>query len=301
MPTVWRGPQGDPKRATATVMEGVVLAAVAFFLFPGHDALVKWLVVGHSVWTILFFRSLVVLTACAVAGRGTMIRRMAETPYKRPLVVRALLLLGAWICFYTASADLQLAELTTIYFGSPVIVTILAVPLLGERVSGLQWIAVVIGFLGVVVACDPSGVSFSHATLLALAAAILWSFTLILLRRSALGAGTFMQIVFTNAIYLPITGIGAVLTWTPLDWPTIGLLVATGIVGGLAQTFSFEAIRRAPASVLAPVEYSALIWSFVLGYLVWNDVPEPRVFVGAALILTGGALVILHLRRHARG
>jgi drug/metabolite transporter (DMT)-like permease len=116
------------------------------------------------------------------------------------------------------------------------------------------------------------------------------------LRRMSLAAGTFLQIFFTNMIYLPVTALGAWLTWTTPDWPTLGLLALTGVVGGLAQMSSFEAIRRSPASVLAPFEYTALIWAFVLGFVVWGDVPRVQVFVGAGMILASGLLVLLALR-----
>ena len=188
----------------------------------------------------------------------------------------------------------------TIYFGSPVLVTILAIPLLGERVGPAQWIAVVLGFAGVVVAANPAGASFSFATVLALVASALWACAIILLRRLSLAAGTFLQIFFTNLIYLPVTGVGAWLTWTSPDPFTFVLLLLTGVVGGVAQLASFEAIRRAPASVLAPFEYTALVWAFVFGYLVWGDVPRTEVFVGAAMIAASGLLVVVAMRRATR-
>jgi len=283
--------------AAPTVLSGIGLGVLGFFLFSGHDALIKWLVAGVSVWQILFFRCATILVVCVAVGRREIFVRAVETPYKGPLVTRGVLLLVAWLCFYTASADLQLAELTTIYFGSPVLVTILAVPFLGERVGFAQWIAVLLGFAGVLVAVGPGGASFSTATALALIASVIWSCTIILLRRLSLAAGTFLQIFFTNAIYLPITAVGAWLTWTTPDWPTVGLLVLTGVIGGLAQMSSFEAIRRAPASILAPFEYTALIWAFVLGFVVWGDVPRFQVFVGAGMILTSGLVVLLAMRR----
>lgn len=282
--------------ALPTVLSGIGLAVVGFMLFSVHDALVKWVVTSISIWQILFFRSLTIVIGCLAVGRREIVVRTIETPYRVPLLIRAGLLLLAWICYFSASADLQLAELTTIYFGSPVLVTLLAIPILGERVSGRQWVAVAVGFVGVVIACRPTSGSFGTATLLALAASAIWACAIILMRRTSLGAGTFMQIFVVNLVFLPVVGVGTWLTWTTPSWPTLGMLITIGVIGGLAQMTAFEGIRRAPASVLAPFEYTALIWSFVLGYLVWGDVPGVPVFAGAAMIMASGILAVSAVR-----
>jgi drug/metabolite transporter (DMT)-like permease len=280
-------------------MAGIGLTVLAFFLFSFHDAAIKWLVAVLPVWQILFFRSAVILAGSLVVGRRPLIERALKTPLRWKLVLRGLLLLAAWICYYGASRDLPLGELMTLYFVSPIIVTILAIPMLGERVTLWRWLAVLIGFAGVVVAFNPADIGLSVPAGFALIAAFLWAFATILIRMIAMHESARLQMLYGNGVNLLGTGIALFLVWQTPSPAELALMLAIGGLGGLGQFAMFTGMRMAPASVLAPLTYTGLIWAFALGFVVWGDVPRVEVVIGAVLILVAGLIMIAAGRQEA--
>ena len=276
---------------------GIALGVLAYALFGVHDAAIKWLVASVPVWEVVFVRSLAVFVACLALGRRALVEDALATPLKGPLLFRGLITLSAWICYFTAARALTLAQLLCLYFAAPLMVTILAAPLLGERVTRGRWAAVLVGFAGVLVATDPWGVPFSLPTALVLLAAALWGYGVILMRQIARRERSLLQITYLNAVFLVGSGLGCLFDWRTPDAGQLVLLLGVALFGGLGQFSLFEAARRAPASVIATVEYSSLLWAFVLGYLIWGDIPGLSVCAGGALILGAGLLLVAVERR----
>lgn len=285
---------------TDKVMAGILLTSLAYFLFTVHDAAVKLLVAGYAVWQVMFFRSVTILAGCLAIGGRDLVRQAAASPTVRPMFLRSFLILSAWLCYYTAAKDLQLAELTTIYFAAPVIITVMSIPLLGESVPPIRWAAVLIGFVGVFVACNPVGIGLTLPVVLVLAAAFLWSLSIVLLRMIAMRERTLVQLVLNNGFFMVAAGIGTWFTWVTPQPGDLALLVGAGVLGGFAQFALFEGMKKAPVSIIAPFEYTSLVWSFLLGWLIWSDVPRPEVFWGAALIVAAGVVIILSEQRRRR-
>jgi drug/metabolite transporter (DMT)-like permease len=281
-------------------MAGIGLGVLAYSLFAWHDASNKWLVASLPVWQVLFFRSFTVVIGCLAVGRAKLVARAIETPLKGPLVLRAAITLAAWLSYYSAARSLPLAQLMTLYFSSPLITTLLAIPLLGERVTRSRGISVSIGFAGVVVAANPTGIAASWATGLVLIAACLWGYAIVLMRQIARREGSMLQMLYQNVCYLVATGALCGLSWKTPDGGELVLLLGVGVLGGLGQFSLFEAARLAPAAVMATVEYTALLWAFVLGFLVWGDIPGPLIFLGAGLILGSGLFMLAMERRALR-
>lgn len=278
-----------------TVLSGIVMTTFSYFLFSLQDASVKWLVVGYSVWQVLFTRSITILLICLVIGRGKLVRSAMASPVIKPLFVRNLLLLAAWLCYYNAARDLGLAEMTTLYYAAPIVVTLLAVPVLKEDVPPIRWFAVFIGFVGVLIACDPLGTGMkpSLPVCLALTAAVFWAIGTVMLRKTALQEETLTQITISNVFFIAMTGLAVGFFWTPPALFDVALMAGTGVIAGIAQYALFEGMRRAPISVIAPFEYTSLVWAFGLGFLIWGDVPTVNVFAGAGLIFAAGLLIII--------
>ena len=244
----------------------------------------------------MIFRSIVVLAGCFAAGGRSLISEAARSPAVLPMLLRSFVMLAAWLCYYSAARHLQLAELTTIYFAAPVVVTILSVFILGEKVPPHRWIAVLLGFIGVFVACDPTRVGLSLPVLLVLAAAVLWAFSVVLIRKVALMERTLVQLVLNNVFFLVIAGVPMAFVWETPDALQLALLLGVGLIGGVAQFALYDGMKRAPASVVAAFEYTSLVWSFLFGYLIWADIPRREVFVGAALIVGAGLIIIVRER-----
>ncbi|MDX3978072.1 DMT family transporter [Shinella sp.] len=277
-----------------TITSGILLTSFAYFLFSVQDASVKWLVAALPVWQILFVRSVTIFSLCLAWGGRPLLRSARHSPVLMPLFLRNLLLLAAWLSYYTAARDLGLAELTTLYYASPIVMTILSVPILGEKVPGYRWLAVATGFVGVVVACGVAvkGLDLSLPVYLALQAAIFWAIATVLLRKTALQERTTVQMTISSGFFVLYTAVAMPFVWLPVSATDLALMAGTGVVAGIGQFAMFEGMRRAPVSVLAPFEYSSLVWAFGLGYLIWSDVPGSNVFAGAVLIISAGMIII---------
>ena len=285
-----------------TVSSGILLTSFAYFLFSLQDASVKWLVVALPVWQILFVRSVTIFSLCFLFGGRPLMRAARHSPVLKPLFLRNLLLLAAWLSYYTAARDLGLTELTTLYYASPIVMTILSVPILGEKVPSYRWLAVVVGFVGVVVACGIAvkGLTLSWPVYLALQAAVFWAVASVLLRKTALHERTQVQMVISSGFFLLFTAIAVPFVWQPVSLIDLALMAGTGLLAGIGQFALFEGMRRAPVSVLAPFEYTSLVWAFALGYLIWSDVPGSNVVVGAVLIFSAGTIIIASERINSR-
>lgn len=282
------------------VVTGIGLGVIAYSLFATHDAANKYLAASLPVWQVLFFRSLTIVSGALLFGRGKLVARVVETPLKLALLGRGALTLLAWLCYYTASRDMPLAQLMTLYFSSPIIVAVLAIPVLGETVTAGRWAALALGFAGVLLASDPLGVRASFATLLVLAAAVMWAVAILLMRVIAKRESSLVQMFYQNALFLVLTGTATWFWWTPPSPLQFALLALIGVFGGAGQFILFEGIRLAPASVMSTVEYTGLIWAFLLGYLVWGDIPSLTTTAGAGLIaLSGVFLLVMERQRRA--
>jgi len=276
---------------------GMMLALLAYSLLAMQDATVKWLVTTVPVWQVLFLRSGIVMAGCLAAGGRGLVRQAANSPTIGLLLCRGVITLAAWFCYFTAARFLPLAQLITLYFTAPVIVAVLAAPLLGEVVGRARWAAVLVGFAGTVAAANPAGLALSPATILVLLAAALWAVGVILTRMIARHEPSLVQMLYNNGFFLIATGLASAMAWHRPSEAELWLLLQVGLLGGLGQFCLFEAARRAPASVTAPLEYTALIWAFALGFAVWGDIPGPALFLGAFLILGAGLMLIVAERR----
>ena len=217
-----------------------MLGLLAYALFSVHDATIKWLVAELPVAEVLFFRSAAIMIVCLAIGRRRLLERALTTRMKAPLVLRSLMVLTAFFLYFTAARSLPLAELLSLYFAAPLIVTVLAVPMLGERVSPGHWLAVLVGFAGVMVVTDPFGLRISLPALLVLVAASLWAYGVILMRQVARHESSLVQIFYVSVVFTVGTGVASVPSWRTPSWGELVLLLGVSVFGGLAQFSLFE-------------------------------------------------------------
>lgn len=270
------------------ILKGVLLCAAACMFFSFQDAAIKWLVAEHAVFEILFWRSVFVLLACFIWGRATLFRQAIRSSARWPMVWRAIIACGAWLLYYTGAKEVSFAQMSTLYFSAPIIVTVLAIFMLGERASLLQWLVVLLGFVGVVVASQPAALGSSLATVMILAAAVLWAYGFILIRKQASLMPVVEQVLLTNLVFMIFMAFTLPWQWSTSSWQEMGLMFCVGFFGGAAQFLLFSSFAHAPASVLAPFEYTGLIWAFLLSWLIWGDTPSPMLMLGASLIAVSG-------------
>jgi drug/metabolite transporter (DMT)-like permease len=254
---------------------------------------VKWLVAGHPVMQVLFMRSITIMLLCLLIGRGKLVRQALGSRNKGPLLLRGAFILAAWYCYYTASRAMPLAQLVTLYFATPLFVTVMSVLFLKEQVRWQRWAGVGLGLFGVIIACDPGRVGITLPAALVLLGACFWAYTNILVRQISRYETTVVQMLFSNGAFAIACGMTLPWLWVQPSLGEFGLMMALGLIGATGQFLLFEGFRLAAASLVAPFEYTSLVWAFCLSYLIWGDIPRLQVFLGAGLIIASGMLVIL--------
>jgi len=195
---------------------------------------------------------------------------------------------------------LPLANAYTIFFVAPLLITSLAAVFLHERVEAKRWVAIGVGFAGVIIVLRPSGVGFlSTPGLAVLAAAVGYAISAITTRVLSRTDTTQSMILWLTTMISIGAGIAAFPEWRPIQpahWVFIAGIAVTGSVGQWAIT---EAFRHAEASLIAPLEYTALAWGTAMDWIFWHTAPSSRTFLGAAVIIASGVYVMRHERVHA--
>ena len=278
-------------------LKGMALGFAAYSTFAVHDVLVKAVIRDIPVVQILFLRSAVVTLICLAIGRMGVVRGLVKSPNKPMLLLRGMLTLAAWCMYYPAGKELQLAEMTTLYYVAPVITVVLAVAFLKERLTLARVGASAIGFFGVVIAVNPAGITIGVPALMALGAAFLWSCAMIVMRTVSKSESSLVLVFSMNLFYIVALAGFTLPSWVPMDMREIGFIVLTGLLALAAQYALIDAARLVPASVLGTVEYSALCWSFIFGFLFYAEIPAPFVYVGAGMVVAAGIILAVSERR----
>jgi S-adenosylmethionine uptake transporter len=281
-------------------MSGAALAIGAWAAFSLQDAIVKYLVVDLPVTEVLFARSLVIVAIASVLATRADFAAMARPRIGATIALRSLIIFVAWLAYYRASRSLQLAEMVTFYFAAPLFVVAMSGPLLREAVGASRWLATILGFGGVLIAANPAGVADLTPALLALLAALCWAITTLLARGMTKGISTPTMMLGSNFAFVVACGALAPALFV---WPSAraaALLAALGCIGGLGQYLWFEGVRRAQASLLAPLEYTMLAYAIVWGWLIFGDLPSARTLLGATIILAAGLATLLAEARRRR-
>jgi len=274
------------------VLVGVLLMLFGDFMFSLNDAMGKWLVASFSVGQVLVIRS---LGAFFVLG-PMLARQPISALYKveRPTlqVLRVVFATADLSLFYAAVTYLPLADVMTFYMAGPIYVAALSHFLLGERIGWRRWLAVFIGFVGVVIALRPSSEMLSWPSIFGLVGSFSFALTLVLNRW--LRATPDATLVTWQTIAGLIAGIFlSIGHWSPFDFGQLLALLLLGIVACIAHLLITRSLKLAPASVLAPLQYTLLIWAVVLGWLFFGDLPDTQTWIGAAIIVVAG-LFIFH-------
>jgi drug/metabolite transporter (DMT)-like permease len=275
----------------AASLKGMAMGIFAYTLFAVHDAFIKGIIHALPAAQILFVRGVVIVILCMAIGRRFMFRELLASSNRGMILGRGLLTLAAWVMYYSAGRDLQLAEMTTLYYFAPVLTTVLAVIFLKERLTLARIGAASIGFFGVVVAASPSGFTLSLPVVLVLLAALSWAVAMILMRTISKSDSALVQVYAQNLIHAVAMGVVSIPFWHSMGLYEFGFILAAGLIGGAAQFILVESAKLVPASVLGTVEYGALIWAFVFGYLFWGELPLPSVYAGAALVIAAGFML----------
>lgn len=276
----------------SSALTGIGLMVASVFLFSVMDMLVKLASERFPVGQILFARNLF-----AFVPLGLVVMRSGGLDAIRSRnilghVGRGAVGVAAMAAFFASYALLPLGEAVALGSSGPLFMTALSVPLLGERVGRRRWTAVTVGFAGVLVMTRPGSGVFDPAALFAIGGALFYALAIIQVRRlSRTEKSTAIVFYFTliatlaGAASLPFDAVMPRLEELPL-------LVAIGLLGGTAQFTMTAAFKRTAVAVIAPFDYLGLVFAMTLGYLVWGDLPDLWLVVGAAIVVASGIYIV---------
>ena len=273
-------------------------AGVLFIVI--NDAIAKWLIDRYDPYQIIFGRSLLALpliTCLILARDGAAALKSARL---RVHALRGLFAMGAIYTFYYGLSVMSLAEATSLIFAAPLFITALSATLLGDKVGWRSWSAVIAGFIGVLVIIQPGTATFQPASLYIIAAAAFYALVMISARWID-GRDNLRTMMFYMSLFPLVFSSFVLFT----DWPVptrldAVLFAGMAVFGTLGVTLISQAFRMAPAAVVAPFDYTALIWATFLGWLLWGSVPGPLTYAGAAVIIVSGGYLIVRPDRQAR-
>ncbi|MEX0808764.1 MAG: DMT family transporter [Dongiaceae bacterium] len=288
---------GSLQYSPVKAMTYMFIAVSSFVLV---DTSAKWLTASYSIVQILFFgRMLGPLFAIFLAYRQG--AGLSAIRTRRPFMhaIRTLLALAAIGTYFYALKTLSLAETISIGFSAPLFMAILSIPMLGEKVGPRRWAAILVGLVGVVVILRPGMLPISIGAISALASGILYALSFILARRMSATEGLPSLMFWFSSIGLVATTMVLPFEWITPDWKDVLPFAVVAVMTTLAQFCITQAFRYGEVSLLAPLEYTALVWGVLYGWLIWGDLPDIWVFVGAGIMIASG--VYLVHREHRLG
>jgi drug/metabolite transporter (DMT)-like permease len=274
-----------------TIRIGILFILTTSVMFALLDTGVKYVGQFYPVLQIAWARYLFQMAVVPMVIGGTRPRDILRT--KRPglQVLRSMLMVGATLSFFTAVNYMPVAEASAIGMIAPLMVTALAIPMLGERVGARRWTAVAIGLIGALIIIRPGFGNLSWAAILPVITAICYALYQITTRMLADIDPPITTFFYSGAVGVVVLSLAVPFAW---QTPTAGgwaMMIALGLIAGVGHFCVIQALRRAPASLLAPFSFTQLIWVTILGFLVFGDFPDNYTLLGAAIVVGSGGYV----------
>ena len=271
---------------------GVAFYLLGVFLFALNDAIGKWLVADYGVGQLMMLRSVGagLVLAPMIASLRVDLFDFAQA---RLQIFRIVCMAADTFSFYWATRYMPLADVMTFYMAAPLIITALSAPLLGEKVERFRWIAVAIGFVGVIVALRPSPQMASWASPVALFGATMYALSQTITRR--LRRTHWLPLVVWQFVGGGVLGAATIpFVWrTPTGFDLL-LMFLVGVVSMGCFVFITRALAMTRAAVLAPLQYSSILWASMMGWIVWRDTPTWPILLGNAIIIGSGLFIVAH-------
>lgn len=285
--------------ATPSAALGIAVMLFGIFLFVVNDTLGKWLVATYSVGQVLLIRSAAALLILVPLIWRTGITPLFRVEQPRMQATRVAFSTFEVFCFYTAVIYLPLADVMTFWLAAPIYVAALSPIFLGEHVGWRRWSAIVIGFIGVIVALQPSAATLTMPAFVAIAGS--FAFAFMMLTGRSLRATPDITLVFWQTVGALLLGLAlAPVTWVMPDGFDFALLALLGVVAMFAHMCINRALKLADAATVAPFQYTLLFWAVIFGYFVFGDVPRLAMLTGAAIIVGAGLFIFFRGRKVAQ-
>ena len=267
------------------------LFSLAMMIFSSTDGAAKYLSSEIAPQQIIFLRYVIILTLMLLFSIYQGRRNLFKTEQPKLQILRGLCMASSGLLIYFALKHLPLELCAAISFVSPLFVTALSIPLLGERVGLRRWIAVLIGLLSVLIILRPGGTSFQLAMLLPLGASLCWATGLTLTRLMRDREQALTVLAWSSLVGVVALSPLAWSVWLTPNASQWTILILLGIFNGLGQYLVIRAFMLASASLLAPFSYSIIIWSMLIGLVVFNSFPDAITLVGTTILIAAGLYI----------
>lgn len=287
-----------PNTTNPANLSGAMFGLVAFAIFSTHDVIIKYLGGLYSPIQIVFFASLLTFPLLTIVLIGDTKPGTLRPVHPWWILVRSLSgAVSALGAFYAFSV-LPLAQVYAILFAAPLLITILAVPMLGETVRLRRGLAVVIGLIGVMVVLRPTAAGFGLGHMAALIAAITGAFNAIIVRKIGADERPVIMILYPMMANFLLMAIALPFVYRPMPLIDLGALAVVAVLVLIAMSCLIAAYRRGDAIVVAPMQYSQILWAAVYGALFFNEYPDGMTLLGAIIITLSGLYI---LKRESTG
>lgn len=275
----------------ACLMAGSVMLTLS-------DAGAKWLTSNYPPGEIIALRALVVLALLVAFASSRHQLSALRAASLRQQIGRGILACGSTMLFVTGLRTMPLSDAIALAFVSPLIMTAMAGPLLGEPVGWRRWIAVVVGFAGVLIMLRPGSTTFQAAALFILASTACGATRDVYTRRMSRTESSLSILFFSNLVMLAGGFTSIVVGWVLPSAVDLAIIAGSALFIGAGHFLHIEAFRLAEVAVVAPFKYTSLLWATLFGYLFFGHLPGANVWMGAGVVVACG-LYVLH-RESAR-
>ncbi len=276
---------------------GALLALVAFGVFASHDAVVK--VVGgyYSPVQVLFFGvlfSFPVVTMLLLRDRDS-----SNLIPKHPwwTLVRTVAIVITGVCAFYAFSHLPLAQCYAIFFSTPLLITVLAIPILGERVRVRRGLAVVVGLIGVLIVVRPGQADLQLGHVAAMVASCSGALASVIVRKVGQEERSAVLMLYPMVANFVAMGCALPLVYIPMPLEHLGGFMAMAVLGTIGTVCIISAYKNAEAMIVAPMQYSQIVWATIFGYLVFDERLDPQTIVGSAIVIASGIYILFRESR----
>lgn len=274
-------------------IKGAALSLAAFAIYASHDVVVKFLGASYSPFQTIFFAGLLTFPLVSIMlmtdrTGGTLIPVHPGWSALRTVTA----VLNGITGFY-AFAMLPMAQCYAIFFAMPVLITLLAIPMLGEKIGLRRGIAVVVGLAGVVIVLRPGEVDLGLGHLAALSAAMMGAMTSVIVRKIGHAERSVVLMLYPMVGNFVVMAIALPFVYRPMPIEHLGLLAVMATLGLLAGLLIIMAYRTAPAVIVAPMQYSQILWAALYGSLLFSEEIDLWTAVGAGVIIASGLYIVM--------
>jgi len=290
-----------------STVSGMALALLSFALLTSVDTIFKLMVADHPIYQILFTNGCFALIPIFIwaALTGGVRQRLRTGRFAQHLLRGSISLTSAFLAVF-AYSQLPLTDFYAIVFAGPLLVTIISVVWLGEKIEWQRWFAILLGFSGIMIVTSPFHNPAEHTPLVegtslligrcaAFGSVLCYAFSVVIIRHMRAGETNITFSLYGYVASLTGSGFLTLLHTkdiAPLSYQDILHLALSGVLAGISSICLMTAYHRTPASLVAPFQYTQIIWGAIAGYVLWGQIPGPTLIVGAVIVALSGLYVI---------